>query len=105
MIAAYKWRRRGCGVGKETICILPPHFYIHFTNNRLPGLSLLTITAFGQALFGPRAFRGPGRLFLKACTSPGLPTTAAGVITRPRRLVTPLLQQSQSLQFARRALR
>jgi hypothetical protein len=75
MIAAYKRRRRGYGVGKETICILHPHFYIHFTNNRHPGLSLLIITAFSQAFFGPRAFRGPGRLLGKACTSPGLPTT------------------------------
>jgi hypothetical protein len=69
MIAAYERRRRGCGVGKETICILQSHFYIHSTNNGLPGLSFLTITAFGQA------FCGSGRLLGKSCTSLGLPTT------------------------------
>jgi hypothetical protein len=62
IIAAYERRRRGCGVGKETIYTLHPRSYIHSTNNRLPGLSFLIITAFGLPFFGPRAFRGPGRL-------------------------------------------
>jgi hypothetical protein len=53
---------------REDSCSIHP-FYIESTNIRLPGLSLLTITALGAGPQASWAFHGPGRLFLRACIS------------------------------------
>jgi hypothetical protein len=51
-------------------------FYIESTNIPLPGLSLLTITALGAGPQASWAFHRPGRLFLRACISLFVWTTA-----------------------------
>jgi hypothetical protein len=91
--ATYNWRRRDCRNLKKYIYILYTYFCIQSTNFGLPELSLVDITRFGRRPPGPigsRAFGGPGRLFLKACTSLWLWATVRHyhTLSQPPRLQT-----------------